>query len=187
MTHHSKVGLALFLALIVGLAGSAKATSLSLGHISGPGVFSTGNNKDIGPFTDRIYFLIEPGISLIFSATVLHHTWRHGGIYDMDGTLNDASGVILNGDATTIFTSPYPDRLVTFPEIVLGPGRYFVSIFGHSSMEVHSFNDYSIKATFAATPLPASLVFMLTALGAFGGLGLRRMQRSGAKRSEPLS
>jgi hypothetical protein len=179
MSRHSKILLAVLFALVFGLAGSAQATSFSLGNISGPGVFSTGNSKDYGPFTDKVHFTIDPGVTLIFKATAIAYGWRHGGIPDFDGTLSDASGIIQNGDASAVyFPNPYPNYMVTFPDIVLGPGHYFVSLFGNSWLDVNSHNDYTIKVTFASTPLPASLLLMLTALGGFGLLGWRRFGKS---------
>jgi hypothetical protein len=179
MTRFHKIGLVLLAALVIGFSGGAQATSFSLGNISGPGTFSFGNNKDLGPFTDKVHFIIDPGVSLILSADATNHTWRHGGIYDMDGTLSDASGVILNADADLVNPPyPYPDRVVILQSILLGPGHYYLSIFGTSESEVGVWNDYSGTIQFAATPLPASLLFMLTALGAFGLLGWRRIGKS---------
>ena len=183
MLRHSRFGLvllgALAMALVLGFAGGAKATSFNLGNISGPGSFSFGNNKDLGPFTDKIHFTINAGVTLTFSATAVNHTWRHGGIYNMDGTLSDASGVILNGDAALVNPPfPYPDAVVSFQNIVLGPGHYFLSIFGTSESGVGVWNPYS--GTIQFTPLPASLLMMLTALGAFGFLGWRRNGKAAA-------
>jgi hypothetical protein len=176
---HSKTGLALLLALVFGLAGSAQATSFTLGNISGRGSYTIYDSKDPGQFTDKIHFTIDPGVSLIFKASVINYTWRHGGIYDMDGTLSDASGVIRNADAETIYSSaPYPNRLVTFPATTLGPGHYFMSIFGNSFSDVLASNTYLAHIQFAATPLPASLLLMLTALGTIGGLGWHRLRKS---------
>src|SRR3954470_20518584 len=125
MTRFHKIGLVLLAALVVGFSGGAQATSFSLGNISGPGTFSFGNDKDLGPFTDKVHFVIDPGVTLTFSADATNHTWRHGGIYDMDGTLSDDSGVILNADADLVNPpDPYPDRVVTFQSLVLGPGHY---------------------------------------------------------------
>ena len=175
MSRHFKITFAFLLALLFGLAGGAHATSFSLGNISGPGTFSFGNSKDLGPFTDNVHFIIDPGVSLIFSATATNHTWRHGGIYDMDGTLSDASGIILDGDSALVNPPfPYPDSVVTLQSIVLGPGHYYLSIFGTSESDVGVWNDYSGTIQFAQTPLPASLLFMLTALGAFGFLRMRK-------------
>jgi hypothetical protein len=180
MLRHSRIGFALLGAfaigaLVLGFAGGAKATSFNLGNISGPGSFSFGNSKDLGPFTDKVHFTIDPGVSLIFSADAVNHTWRHGGIYNMDGTLSDASGVILNGDGALVNPPfPYPDAIVSFQNIVLGPGHYFLSIFGNSESDVGVWNDYTGNIQFAATPLPAALLMMLTALGSFGFLGWRR-------------
>lgn len=179
MLRHIKIASAFLLALVFGFAGAAQATSFSLGHITGPGDFSFGNSKDLGPFTDKVHFTIDPGVTLIFSATAVNHTWRHGGIFDMDGTLSDASGVIQDADANLVNPPfPYPDRLVTFQDIVLGPGHYFLSIFGTSESDVGVWNDYSGTIQFSATPLPASLLLMLTALGAIGGLGWRRIGKA---------
>ena len=182
MTRHHKFGLALLLALIFGFAGGAQATSFSLGSISGPGTYSFGNTKDPGPFTDRIHFTIDPGVTLTVSVDASNPFWRHGGIDDMDGTLNDASGVILDGDALTTFpiSSPYPIREIHFVDIVLGPGSYFVEIFGNAFSDVGGVNTYSGTISFTQTPLPASLLMMLTALGGFGLLGWRRHKRAAA-------
>ena len=180
MTRHSKIGLAFLVALIVGFAGAAQATSFSLGNISGPGTFSFGNTKDPGPFTDKVHFVINPGVSLIFSAEATNGFWRHGSIFDMDGTLSDASGIILNGDAVTNYpiSSPYPERVVSFANTVLGPGHYYISIFGTAFSDVGGINSYTGNIQFAQTPLPASLLMMLTALGGFGLLGWRRIGKS---------
>ena len=180
MTRFHKIALVLLAALVIGFSGGAQATSFSLGHITGPGTFSFGNDKDPGPFEDRVHFIIDPGVSFIVKVDAKNAFWRHGGIDDMDGTLNDASGVILNGDALTTFplSSPYPIRVITFADIVLGPGHYFISIFGTPFSDVGGRNTYSGTVAFAATPLPASLLLMLTALGAFGALGWRRIGQS---------
>lgn len=179
MTRFHKIGLVLLAALVIGFSASAQATSFSLGNISGPGTFSFGNDKDLGPFTDKVHFIIDPGVSLIFSADATNHTWRHGGIYNMDGTLSDASGVILDADADLVNPPfPYPDRVVTLQSILLGPGHYFLSIFGTSESEVGVWNAYSGTIQFAATPLPASLLLMLTALGGLGVLGWRRSEKA---------
>lgn len=95
MTRLPKIGLALLTALVVGFSSGAQATSFNLGNISGPGVFSVGNSKAPGPFTDLIFFTIDPGVTLNFGAFVFNAFGRHGAIGDMDGTLSDASGVIL--------------------------------------------------------------------------------------------
>lgn len=172
-----KISLVLLLSLVFGFAGAAQATSFSLGNISGPGSYSFGNNKDLGPFTDNVHFIIDPGVSLIFSAVATNHTWRHGGIYDMDGTLSDASGVILDGDSALVNPPyPYPDSVVTLQSFVLGPGHYYLSIFGTSESDVGVWNDYFGTIQFAQTPLPASLLLMLTALGGFAVLALRRRE-----------
>jgi hypothetical protein len=185
MTRHTKFGLAILVAFIFGFAGAAQATSFSLGNISGPGTHAFGNNKDPGPFTDRVHFVIDPGVTLTVKVDAKNEFWRHGGIDDMDGTLSGSSGVILNGDAITTFplSSPYPIRLVTFADIVLGPGHYFVSIFGTANSDVGGINTYSGTIQFGATPLPASLLMMLTALGGFGLLGWRRIGKSAAAAS----
>jgi hypothetical protein len=175
MTRHLRIGLVLIATFIIGFAGGAQATSFNLGNISGAGSFSFGNSKDLGPFTDKIHFTIDPGVSLIFSADAVNHTWRHGGIYNMDGTLSDASGVILNGDAALVNPPyPYPDAVVSFQNIVLGPGHYFLSIFGDSESDVGVWNDYGGTIQFTATPIPAALLMMLTALGGLGLFGWRR-------------
>src|SRR4051812_3194813 len=137
MTRGSKIGFALLVAFLAGFSGTAQATSFNLGNVSGPSVLSVGNGKDVGPFTDNYYFTINPGLSLVFSALVTDETWRHGGIYDMDGTLSDSSGIVQNGDATTSdFPPPYPVRSVNFMTTLLGPGVYKLSIFGNSESDV---------------------------------------------------
>ena len=99
----------------------------------------------------------------------------------MDGTLNDASGILLNGDAATVNPPfPYPNRTVTLQSIVLGPGSYYLSIFGTSESDVGVWNDYAGTIQFTATPLPTSLLMMLTALGGFGLLGWRRNNKAAA-------
>ena len=176
MSRQILIRFTLLLALLFGFAGGAGATSFNLGNISGPGDFTISNNKAYGPFTDKIHFTIDPGVSLIVNIGVVNDFWRHGGIDDLDGTLSDDSGVILDGDGQTVFpiTSPYPSRLVTFAQTVLGPGHYYISLFGNSWLDVNSINQYSAHIQFAATPLPASLLLMLTALGGVGVLGWRR-------------
>ena len=180
MTRHSKIGLALLVAFVAGFAGGAGATSFSLGNISGPGTFSFGNNKDPGPFVDKVHFIIDPGVMLDFTAFATTGFSNRSWILDMDGTLSDASGVILDADAVTLFAPEgFPKRDVNYPKTLLGPGHYFLSIFGTAT---HAFpgpsSPYSGSITFAATPLPASLLFMLTALGASGLLGWRRIGKS---------
>ena len=155
----------------LGFTGAAQATSFTLGTISGPGTYTFGNNKDLGPFTDKVFFTIAPSVSLIFSAEAVQNTWRHGGIYDMDGTLLDASGIIEEADAVLENFHPYPDRRVSWQSMVLGPGTYHLDIFGTSQSDVGVWNDYSGTVQFAATPLPGSWLLMLTALGGFGLLG----------------
>jgi len=177
---HIKIGLSLLVALLVGFAGMAQATSFSLGNVSGPSVFNVENIKDTGPFLDKIHFIIDPGVTLVFSALVGNYATRHDGIYDLEGTLSDASGVILNGDAVVINPLPYPDREITFPATLLGPGHYYLSLFGHAYTDVARGSPYYATIQFAATPLPASLLMMLTALGGFGLLGWRRSGRAAA-------
>ena len=180
MLRHSKLAFALLLALVF-CAGGAQATSFNLGNISGPGTFTTGNSKAFGPFTDKIHFTIDPGVTLILKASAINPSWRHGGITDFDGTLSDSSGIILNGVASTDFsTPPYPDYLVSFANIVLGPGHYYISLFGNSWLDVNSVNSYTAKLQFAQTPLPGALLFMLTALGAFGVIGRRKTAKTAA-------
>jgi len=181
MPRSRRLGFASLVAFILGFAalgftGAAQATSFTLGPISGPGTYAFGNNKDLGPFTDKVFFTIVPGVSLIFSAEAVQSTWRHGGIYDMDGTLLDASGVIEDADAVLENFHPYPDRRVTWHSMVLGPGTYHLDIFGDSQSDVGVWNDYSGAVQFAATPLPGSLFLMLTALGGFGLLARFRVR-----------
>jgi len=185
MLRHNRIALALLLALVFGWAGGAQATSFNLGQITGPSAFGTGNNKAAGPFTDKIHFTIAAGVSLVFKADVVSNFWRHGAIDDLDGTLSDASGVILDADALTVYpiTSPYPTRLVTFAETVLGPGHYYISLFGNSWLDVNSINDYTASIQFAQTPLPGALLFMLTALGGFGLFGWRRSGKTAGTRA----
>jgi len=177
-------GFAFFFAFILGwntlgFTGAAEATSFTLPTITGPGTYDFGNSKDLGPFTDHVYFTIAPGVSLIFSAEALHSTWRHGGIYDLDGTLTDASGIIEQADSVLTNFHPYPDVLVTWRSKVLGPGNYHLDIFGNSQSDVGPVpNDYAGKIQFAATPLPGALLLMLTALGGMGLLGRFRSRTS---------
>jgi hypothetical protein len=179
MLRSRALGFAFSVAFILGFAEAAQATSFTLGTIAGPGTYNFGNSKDLGPFTDRVYFTIAPGVSLIFSGEALHSTWRHGGIYDLDGTLTEASGIIAEADAVFTNFHPYPDVLVTWQSIVLGPGNYHLDIFGNSESDVGPDpNDYSGQIQFAATPLPASLLLMLTALGGMGVLGPFRIRKS---------
>ncbi len=182
MLRHHRFALALLLALVFGCAGGAQATSFNLGQVTGPGSFTTGNDKAAGPFTDTSHVTIAAGVSLIFKADIVNRVWRHGAIDDLDGTLSDASGVISDGDATTVYPSsyPYPSRLVTFTGTVLGPGHYYISLFGNSWLDVNSVNSYTANIQFAQTPLPGALLFMLTALAGFGLLGRRRSGRSAA-------
>jgi hypothetical protein len=124
MPRQSRLGLALLAASMLGFTGTAEATSFDLGSVSGPKQLSGMNNKLPGPFTDHFYFTIDPGVTLIFRAWFNAYSFRHWDIADMDGTLSDASGVILNGDAETRYDSgPYPRRLVTYNAHTLGPGR----------------------------------------------------------------
>lgn len=53
-----------------------------------------------------------------------------------------------------------------------------MSIFGTEFSDVGISSSYSGTVTFAATPLPASLLFMLTGLCAFGLLGRFRIGKS---------
>jgi hypothetical protein len=184
-----RFALALVTAFIFGgLSGSAAATSFSLGHIIGPGTFFVGNNKAPGPFEDRVHFIIDPGIHLVFNADIRSDFWRHGVIDPLNGNLTYHSAVLENADSVTIDDpahSPYPYTLVTFGMIVLGPGHYVISMFGTAISDVGASNSWGGTVTFSQTPLPASLFFMLTALSTFGGLGLRRMQRSFVRPTEP--
>jgi hypothetical protein len=167
MPRFSRLSLALLAVLCLGFAGSARATSFSLGHVSGPFSFSVMNGKLTGPFVDKFHFIIDPGVSLIFTADFNLYSFRHWDIADLDGTLSDASGVILNGDASSLDEpSGYPRRLVTFPSLQLGPGHYFVSIFGHAFSDVGATIVYSGTIQLARTPIPTSLLMLLTALGA---------------------
>jgi hypothetical protein len=181
MTRHSKILFALLAAFVVGFSGGAHATSFNLGSVSGPTVLPVGYGKLPGPFTDHYFFSIDPGASLVFSALVTGDTWRHGYFSDFDGTLSDASGVILDGDSLYYHTqNPYPYFQVAFPNTLLGPGQYHLSIFGTAGSDVDSFTSYSGQITLAATPLPPSMLLMLTALG---GVGLFSWIRSGKARS----
>lgn len=177
MTRNSKIAFAFLLALLLGFSGGAQATSFNLGNVSGPTQFSIGNQKLPGPFLDKFHFTIDPGVSLNFSAFANTGPSRHDAILDMEGTLSDASGVILNADAVTVITI-YPDRQLTFPSTLLGPGHYFLSIFGTETSDVSIGGPYTGTLTFAATPLPGALLLMLTALGGFGLLGWRRKAAS---------
>jgi hypothetical protein len=180
MTRLKKIWPALLATFIIGYSGGAQATSFNLGSISGPGVFSVGYTKDPGPFTDLYFFTIDPGVSLDFSAFVFNAFGRHSAIGDMDGTLSDASGVILDADAIDngdpMF--PAPHRELTFPQTLLGPGNYKMAIFGTVFSDVGISADYSGTVTFAATPLPGALLLMLTALGGVGLLGRLRRRTS---------
>jgi len=174
-------GSALFFAIVLGFSGAAQATSFSLGPISGPGSFSIGNTKDPGPFEDRVHFTIDPGVTLLVNAKAFNQSGRHDGIYDLDGTLNDSSSVLLEGDSQTLpglGGQPYPYQLVTFASIVLGPGSYYFSIFGTEDSDVGISSDWAGTVTFSQTPLPPALILMLTALGGMGLFGRSRSRKS---------
>jgi hypothetical protein len=168
------LGFAFFVAFVLGLAaltGAAQATSFSLGHITGPRTFSVGNNKAPGPFEDRVHFIIDPGVHLVFRADIRSDFWRHGGIDPLNGKLTYHSAVLENADSVTLDDpshSPYPYTLITFGKIVLGPGHYVMSMFGTAFSDVGAYNSWGGTVTFSQTPLPPALVLMLTALGAFG-------------------
>jgi hypothetical protein len=164
-----------------GFAGVGQATSFSLGHITGPGSFFVGNNKDPGPFEDRVHFIIDPGVHLIFSAEIRSDFWRHGGIDPFNGNLSDLSVIIENADSVTIddaVHSPYPYTLVTFGRIVLGPGHYVISMFGTAFSDVGAHNSWGGTVVFSQTPLPGAFLLMLTALGGMGVLGRFRGRKS---------
>jgi hypothetical protein len=180
MQRSRTLGFAFFIAFILGSSGAAQATSFSLGHVTGPGTFSVGNNKAPGPFEDRVHFIIEPGVHLIFSADIRSDFWRHGGIDPLNGNLTYHSAVLENADSVTLDDlshSPYPYTLVTFGKIVLGPGHYVISMFGTAFSDVGAQNSWGGTVTFSQTPLPTSLIFMLTALSTFT-FGLRRVRKA---------
>ena len=180
MPRFSKLSLALFAALCFAFAGGARATSFNLGPVSGPFLFTAMNGKLAGPFVDNFHFSLNPGVTLIFTADFSQSSLReHWDIPDLDGTLSDVSGVILNGDASSI-DEPYgyPTRLVTFRPLQLGPGHYVVSIFGHAISDVGATIVYAGTIRLAQTPIPASLLMLLTALGAFCWLGWLRFPDS---------
>lgn len=166
-----------------GLSGSAAATSFSLGHITGPGVYTIENNKSPAPeaFEDRIHFIIDPGIHLVFSAEVHNQTDRHFGIHDLDGSLTYHSAVIEDGDSRETGSPtgfPYPYILVTFEEVVLLPGHYVITMFGHATSDIGHSSQWAGTVTFSPTPLPPALFLMLTALGAIGVIGRLRSRVS---------
>jgi hypothetical protein len=175
MTRHNRIGLVLILALAFGFAGTAQATSFSLGHITGPGAYAIQNNKSPGAFEDRIHFVIDPGIHLVFSAKVHNQSDRHDAIHDLDGALTYHSAIIEDADAREVGSPtgfPYPYYLVTFEKIVLGPGHYVITMFGHTTSDiVGKTSQWAGTVTFSQTPLPGALLLMLTALGAFGLIG----------------
>lgn len=177
---HGTIGLALLLAAVFGFAGAAQATSFNLGNISGPGQFAFGNNKFVRPFTDKVHFTINPGVTLTFSAFVSTGFARRSHILDMDGTLSDDSGVILDGDAFTVMPEGFPDRHVKFQNTVLGPGHYYLSIFGTATSTNPGPMSRAYAGTITFTPLPASLLFMLTALCGLGIFGRHRAKQTAA-------
>jgi len=62
---------------------------------------------------------------------------------------------------------------------ISGPGHYFLSLFGTATNAFPGpSSHYSGTIQFAQTPLPASLLFMLTALAGFGLLNRRRIGTS---------
>jgi hypothetical protein len=181
MQRSRPLGFAFFIAFILGFTGAAQATSFSLGHITGPGIFSVGNYKGPGPFEDRVHFIIDPGIHLVFSADIRSDFWRHGVIDPLNGNLTYHSAVLENADSVTIDDpahSPYPYTLVTFGKLVLGPGHYVISMFGTAFSDVGASNSWGGTVTFSQTPLPPAFVLMLTALGAVGLFGRFRSRVS---------
>jgi hypothetical protein len=173
-------GFAFVIALLIGLSGAAQATSFTLGNVSGPTALAIGNNKGPGPFTDLYFFSIDPGVLLDVSAFVTTGFSRISFILDLDGTLNGAAGVIVNGDAHTVFAPEgFPKRDVIFATTPLGPGNYVLKLFGTATAAFPGpTSSYSGNIQFAATPLPGALLLMLTALAGIGVLGrLRGLRR----------
>jgi len=187
MKRSHPVGIVLLAAVFFGMVGQAGARTIDLGAISGPITFSIHHDKLVKPFNDQYLFTVDPGTTLDFSAFVSTGYSNRFWILDMDGTLSDTSGVIVNGDAVTNILpgAGFPDRDVTFPSTLLGPGDYVLAIFGTPSRAFPGpTSSYSGDIKFcsggvctspATTPLPASLPLMLAALA---GLALAATRRA---------
>jgi hypothetical protein len=180
MLRSRSFGFAFLIAFILGFSGAAQATSFTLGPVSGPTIFDIGNSKGEGPFTDLYFFSIDPGVALDVSAFVTTGFSRISFIADLDGTLSGASGVIVDGDTSTVFSPEgRPKRDVNFATTLLGPGNYVLSLFGTATAAFPGpTSPYSGQIQFAATPLPGALLLMLTALGGIGILGRLRGRKS---------
>lgn len=168
-----------------GVATAAPAAVIDFGNVSAPTGFGLGNAGLSGSFDDVYNFTIDPGLSLLFSASLSTGFSNRFFILDMEAELSDGAGPVASGLATTNVIPPgFPSRDITFDPIVLAAGDYALHVFGTATSSFPgptSSYDGVLNLAAAPVPTPAGVVLLLTALAGFAVL--RRADR-GSRRGQ---
>jgi hypothetical protein len=175
----SWLGFGAVLMMALGIhAAPARATSIGL--LPAGASYSDVITSSGPTFSQDYSFTLDGGMhSLTVLATALAQTSSNYGVDLLDIALYDSSSTLIASASGAPVVS-----LDSFAQsgLALGPGAYVFSVMGQVTAGKDAYVLISLAANdVAQAPIPSAGLMLLTGLGLFGGLGLRRRRAAFAR------